>query len=94
MIPFGLCNAGASYQRMMDICLSGLPHDRILAYLDDIVVFSSSFEIHMNDLENVFKRLKAANISLKLSKCKFATDNVVFLGYNLSVNGIEPQKCS
>ena len=52
--PFGLCNAGASYQRMMDICLSGLPHDRILAYLDDIVVFSSSFEIHMNDLETVF----------------------------------------
>ena len=77
---------------MMDICLSGLPQDGILAYLDDIVVFSSSFEIHMNDLEDVFKRLRAANVSLKLSKCKFATDNVDFLGYNLSVEGIKPQE--
>ena len=41
--PYGLCNAGATYQRMIDNALSGLPCDRILAYMDDIVIFSNSF---------------------------------------------------
>ena len=45
--PYGLCNAGASYQRMIDICLSWLPPDRILAYIDDIVVFSKTFSEHL-----------------------------------------------
>ena len=90
--PYGLTNAGASYQRMMDICLAGLPPERILAYLDDIVIFSSTFEQHVIDLRSVFDRLRAANISLKASKCVFASDEVEYLGYVLSRNGIKPQK--
>ena len=77
--PFGLCNAGASYQRMMDITLSGLPSDRVLAYMDDIVIFSGNFQEHLHNLEQVFQRLQSSGISLKLSKCAFACDKVDYL---------------
>ena len=90
--PFGLCNAGASYQKLMDIWLAGLPPDHTLAYMDDIVIFSKSFDTHLSDLEAVFQRLREANISLKMSKCIFASDCVDFLGYNLSKDGLRPQK--
>ena len=89
--PFGLCNAGASYQRMMDITLSGLPSDRVLAYMDDIVIFSGNFQEHLHNLEQVFQRLQSSGISLKLSKCVFACNKVNFLGFELSKGGIKPQ---
>ena len=89
--PYGLCNAGASYQRMIDICLSGLPPDRILAYMDDIVVFSKTFSEHLDHLEQIFQRLEHSGISLKLSKCVFASEKVDFLGFELSTIGIRPQ---
>ena len=90
--PYGLSNAGASYQRMIDICLAGLPPDRVLAYLDDIVIFSATFDQHISDLRNVFEKLRTANISLKASKCVIAADEVEYLGYELGANGIKPQK--
>ena len=61
--PYGLCNAGSSYQRLMDICLSGLPSSCILAYMDDIVIFSRTFSEHMSDIWTVFDCLRGANIS-------------------------------
>ncbi len=88
---YGLCNAGASYQRMMDIALAGLPSDRVLAYMDDIVIFSTTFDDHLANLEQVFKRLSCSGISLKLSKCVFASENVEFLRFELSGQGIKPQ---
>ena len=90
--PYGLSNAGASYQRLMDMCLSGLPVNRILVYMDDLVIFSRTFEQHLLDIEEVFRRLRAANITLKATKCVFAADKVEFLGYELSSEGIKPQK--
>ena len=90
--PYGLCNAGASYQRLMDACLSGLPPDRILAYMDDIAIFSPTFEEHLSDLVAVFKRLRAANITLKVTKCVLASNRVELLGYELSPDGIKPQQ--
>ena len=90
--PYGLSNAGASYQRMIDICLAGLPLNRILAYIDDIVIFTSTFDQHMKELTAVFTRLRRSNISLKASKCVFASDKVDFSGYELSSHGIQPQK--
>ena len=88
---FGLCNAGASYQRLIDIILSGLPSDRILAYMDDIVIFSRSFQEHLTDIEQIFNCLHDSGISLKLSKCVFASTKVDFLGFELSKEGIRPQ---
>ena len=92
MTPYGLCNAGATYQRMMDICLAGLPSDRVLAYMDDIVVFTKTFDEHVTALEEVLNRLEAAGVTLKPSKCVIASDRVEFLGYELSSDGIKPQK--
>ena len=74
--PYGLTNVGAAYQRMIDMCLAGLPPDRILAYMDDVVIFNTTFEEHLQDIESVYKRLRAANISLKASKCIFAAGKV------------------
>ena len=89
--PFGLSNAGRSYQRMMDMVLSDLPKDRILAYIDDIVIFSRTFEEHLRDLESVFQKLYEANVSIKLSKCVFAASEVEYVGFLLSEEGIRPQ---
>ena len=90
--PYGLSNAGALYQRLMDMCLSGLPANRILAYMDDLMIFSTTFEQHVLDIEEVFRRLREANTTLKTTKCVFAADRVEFLGYELSSEGIKPQK--
>ena len=71
--------------------LSGLDSDRILAYMDDIVEFSKTFEDHIVNIEQLFARLRESGISLKLSKCIFASDKVDFLGFELSRTGIKPQ---
>ena len=92
VMTFGLCNAGASYQRMMDMVLSGLSPGRALAYMDDIVIFSRTFDEHLSALREVFDRLRDANISLKLSKCVFAAPEVEYLGFVLSDKGVTPQK--
>ena len=89
--PFGLCNAGASYQRLMDIPLSGLSSTQVLEYINDIVIFTKSFPEHLSDVTEIFQSLQASKISLKLSKCRFASSKVDFLGYELSRNGIQPQ---
>ena len=91
VMPFGLSNSGASYQRMMDMCLSGLSTDKVLSYMDDIVIFSDTFHEHMRDLKAVFNCLRAAKVTLKTSKCVFADQKVDFLGFELSVAGIKPQ---
>ena len=91
VMPFGLSNSGATYQCMMDMCLSGLQTDKVLTYMDDIVIFSTTFEEHMKDLKAVFDCLRAAKVTLKASKCVFANDKVDFLGFELSIDGIKPQ---
>ena len=75
----------------MDITLSGLSSSRILVYMDDIVIFSRSFPEHLSDFTEIFQRLHASKISLKLSKCLFACSKVGFPGYELSRTGIQPQ---
>ena len=92
VMTFGLKNAGATYQRMMDIILSGLPPDRVLAYLDDIVIFSRSWDEHKQDVERVLDKLEAAGISLRPEKCVFGSHEVNYLGYYMNEDGIRPQK--
>ena len=76
---------------MIDITLAGLPSDRVLAYMDDIVVFSTNFQGHLLNLEQVFQRLQSSGFSLKLSKCVCASKKVDFIGFELSNEGIKPQ---
>ena len=68
---------------MVDICLSGLPSDRVLAYMDDIVIFSRTLAEHESMLEAVFERLRSAGILLKASKCVIGREQVDFLASNV-----------
>lgn len=95
-MPFGLCNAPATFQRLMDVVLSGLLWRTCLVYMDDIIVFGRSFEEHMDNLTQVLDALRAANITLKPSKCKLFCEEIQFLGHVVSAEGVatDPQKVS
>jgi Reverse transcriptase (RNA-dependent DNA polymerase) len=71
-MPFGLRNAPATFQRFVDITLSGLTWKEFLVYLDDIIVFSRDTAEHMEHLDAVLHRLYSAGLSLNLNKCKFS----------------------
>ena len=89
-MPFGVSNAPAVFQRTMDLVLSGLKFKCCMIYMDDIVIYSKTFEQHMLDLSDVFGKLRAANIHLKASKCRFACSNVLYLGYQIGKDRVRP----
>jgi hypothetical protein len=89
-MPFGLCNAGATFQRLMDVVMSGLAFEICLVYLDDIIVFSVTLEQHMERLASVLHRLIDAGLKLKPSKCNLMQLEVEFLGHIVSAEGISP----
>jgi len=84
MMPFGLCNAGATFQRLMDIVMSGLHLDVCLVYLDDIIIFSKSIDEHLERLMRVLDRLRSAGLKLKPEKCALFKRSVTFLGHVVS----------
>ena len=90
VLPFGLCNAPSTFQRLVDLVLAGLTWEVCLAYLDDLVVFSRTFHEHLERLQLVLSRLKEANLKLKPNKCSLFQTRVKFLGSIISVDGIEP----
>jgi len=77
VMAFGMRNAPATFQRLVNIVLSGL--SGCAAYLDDIVVYSESWQKHMEQLAEVFERLRRANLTINLAKCDFAQATVVYL---------------
>ncbi|MCG8032787.1 MAG: reverse transcriptase, partial [Candidatus Thiodiazotropha taylori] len=93
-MPFGLCNAPASFQRLMERCMGDLNLRDCLIYLDDVIIFSSTFEEHLDRLEEVFTRLRQHNLKLKPSKCEFLKSEVTYLGHVVSEAGIrtDPDK--
>ena len=60
VMPFGLCNAPAVFQRLMDLVLSGIQWERCLVYIDDIVIMGKTFERHLQNLKLVLERLRRA----------------------------------
>ena len=89
-LPFGLRNLPITFQQTMNDVLRDLIAKSFIVYVDDIIVFSSTFEEHLVHLQEVFDRLRKANLTLKLSKCKFAVQNVKYLGNILSTEGVSP----
>src|SRR3954452_8321091 len=89
-MPFGLCNALAMFQWLMDAVLAGLKWTTCLVYLDDIIIFSKTFPEHVERLRGVFERIRKSRLSLKATKCHFASSNIVYLGHVISENGIAP----
>lgn len=94
VLPFGLCNAPATFTRMMTQVFKTLPLDTCLVYLDDVIVPSKTFEENVIKLRRVFQCLKLANLKLKPSKCELFSRSVTFLGHVISGEGIktDPQK--
>ena len=89
-VPFGLCNAPATFSRLMDSVLAGLHWEMCLFYLDDIIVFSSTWEEHLAWLCQVFERLRHANLKLGADKCTFAAKEVNYLGHRVTEEGLLP----
>ena len=88
VMPFGLCNAPATFQRLMNLILSGLQWSSCLVYLDDIIVHGKNFEDHLYNLELVFDRIKEAGLKVKPTKCSFFKEQVKYLGHIVSKHGI------
>ncbi|GFU21149.1 hypothetical protein TNCV_5115491 [Trichonephila clavipes] len=89
-MPFGLCNAPATFERMMDNLLRHFKWTMCLCYLDDIIVFSDTFEDHLIRLRLVLKCLQEAGLKLHSKKCLFAAQEVKILGHLVSSNGVRP----
>ena len=90
VLSFGLSYAPAVFQRLMNLVMQGLTWEACLVFLDDIIVISSTFEQHLERLNDVFNRLGLANLKLKPSKCKHLQLRVKFLRSVVSAQGIEP----
>ena len=89
-MPFGMTNAPATFQRVMELALRGLQWTICLIYLDDVIIFSSSLEQHIERLTEVLERIKKANLKLKPDKCELFQVEVPFLGHVVSKDGIKP----
>ena len=89
-MPFGLCNAPATFQRLMEIVLSKLQWQTCLIYLDDVICFSSTFDQHIERLRGIWQCIRLANLKLKPKKCHLIQTEVKFLGFILSSEGVLP----
>jgi cleavage and polyadenylation specificity factor subunit 1 len=90
-MPFGLRNAGCTFQRLMDRALAGL--NNAFWYLDDIIVASKSVQEHVENLCGLFERLQKNGLIVNSDKCVFAVSTVDFLGHTVSGRGIKPMAC-
>ena len=93
-MPFSLCNAPATYQRLMQHVFNAETFKILLVYLDDIVVFSKTEEEMLQRLEIAFKKLEEVGLKLEIDKCQFFRRKVKFLGHEVSEEGIstDPEK--
>lgn len=89
-MPFGLKNAGATFQRLMELVLAGMDAKSCLVYIDDVIVFSKTEEAHLHHLEEVFKRIRQAGMKLKPKKCFLGRKEVTFLGHKVGQDGVQP----
>lgn len=88
VMPFGLCNAPATFQRLMDLVLAGVQWSTCLVYLDDIIVVGRTFEEHLCNVRGVLDKLKQAGLRLKPKKCAFFQKEVRYLGHVVSEGGV------
>jgi len=95
-MPFGLTCAPSVFQWLMDVVLCGLSYQACLVYLDDVIVFGRTFDEQLSRLSEVFDRLKAVNLKLKLkpSKCFLCRQSIEFLGHVVSKDclSMQPEK--
>ena len=89
-LPFGLKNAPSHFQKCMSSVLKDINMKKCLIYLDDIILFGSDFNSHLQDLQLVFDRLREAGLTLKMKKCTFFQKEVHYLGQIFTPDGVKP----
>ena len=94
VMPFGLCNATGTFQRLMELVLAGLHWTCCLVYLDDIIIYSKTVKGHFQKLRDVFKQLERAGLKVKPSKLSLMQKSVCYLGHVVSEGGVatDPRK--
>jgi hypothetical protein len=94
VMPFGLCNAPATFERLMETVLRGLTGESCLVYLDDVIVIGRTFREHLLNLRNVFQRFRETHLKLNSEKCQLFQKEVRYLGHIVSPEGIttDPEK--
>lgn len=90
VMPFGLCNAPATFERMMDSLLRGYKWSTCLCYLDDVIVFSPTFDSHLSRLSAVLEVFRRAGLQLNSAKCRFGRREITVLGHLVSAEGVQP----
>jgi len=89
-MPQGMRNSPAIFQNLMDKILRGIQFKYVMVYIDDICIFSATFEDHLKHIEEVLIRIRNAKLKLHPKKCKFAVQEVHYLGHILTSEGIKP----
>ena len=89
-MPFGLQNAPANFQRLMNLVLTGLRGNELFVYLDDIVLYANSLEEHKAKFNKLIERLNAANLKLQPDKCEFLRPEVAYLGHIIDKEEMQP----
>lgn len=95
-MPFGLFNAPATFERLIDRILKELISKICFVYIDDVIIFGKDFEEMISNLKEVFSRLQKANLKVNPKKCVFLKKEVKYLGYIISAKGVatDPEKIS
>lgn len=88
VMPFGLLNSAATMQRAMDLILGPELEPSCFVYLDDIIISTPTFESHIKVLNQVFERLKKANLTINLEKCNFCRSSLNYLGFVVDKQGL------
>ena len=90
LYEFGLTNTGASFCRLIEMCIGDQQYVTLLFYLDDICIFAETADQMLDCIEFVFSHLKEFNLKIKPKKSHFFQTSVTFLGHILSANGVSP----
>ena len=91
-MPFGLCNASATFQHLMQNTLGELNLMDCVIYLDDVIIFGHMEEEHLEHLHVVFERFWEFNLKLKPSKCSFFQSEIIYLAHHISRRWILPSR--
>ena len=91
-MPFGLCDAPATFQQLMTNCLGELNYSTCLVYLDDVVIYLRTQEEHIECLRAVLECFRLDGLKLKPSKCEFFKEKIEYLGHSVSLKGVWPSR--
>ena len=96
VLPLGLTNAPATFQKLMNSVFSDMLDERLLVYLDDLLVYSESLDQHLIDVRQTLQRLRDNQLKAKRSKCEFAVQHVEYLGHIIAKGTVamDPSKVS